>query len=129
MQSGSKKSIPIHTGSKSVQQKKARHTNRRQVPMSKENLHQVFSLLGSGQRLQSCDLLRQSLNVNDFMAEWCIRHIEDCMGRQQDFVDQAIAHCENLHQDANPDTHRTFLSRVLGIHGHAASGLLAKYLR
>ncbi|MFW7377183.1 MAG: hypothetical protein ACOH5I_00055 [Oligoflexus sp.] len=101
---------------------------KRHVPLSRESLSQVFTLVGKGQRLQSCDLIRQSLNVNDFIAEWCIRHIEDQIVSAPEFIEQAMQLYDRM-IDCETADYRAFLNQVLGIHGHAASGLLAKLHR
>lgn len=127
MQSGPNKTIAsVTSGKKLISEKTTRA--RRQVPITRESLSEVFHFIGAGQRLQSCDIIRQSLNVNDFIAEWSVRHIEDQIVQRTDFIDQAMLLCERLSNRQVAD-YQSFLNQVFGIHGHAASGLLAKHHR
>jgi len=129
MQSGPIKTIAIVTSSKKLDVEHASVGRaRRQVPMTRESLSQVFSLIGGGQRIQGCDIIRQSLNVNDFIAEWCVRHIEDQIVQGPDFINQAMLLCDRLSNLEVAD-YQSFLNKVFGIHGHAARGLLAKLHR
>ena len=97
----------------------------KRLHLSGEQLDEVFTLLADGKRGQSAGLISTSLQVNDFMAEWAVRHIEGKLKIEQNFRNQALEEYQACKQE-DPQSYRCFLSRVFGIQGHAANGLVAK---
>lgn len=93
--------------------------------LSGEQLDQVFSLIASGKRGQSASLISASLEVNDFMAEWAVRHIEGRLKVESNFRSQALEQFKAWQVD-DAQSSRSFLGQVFGIQGHAANGLVAK---
>jgi hypothetical protein len=75
---------------------------------------------------QGCALIRDVLHVNDFLAEWCLRHIKSEVAQDDNFTKNALVLYDET-TTRKPDKIRFFINRVFGIHGPAANSMQAKF--
>ena len=91
--------------------------------LSPELLKALLEQVGEGDRNQARSFISRTLNVNDVVAECCLRHLEEKLHREQDYREKILKQVTAL-PSANIMDHQQFLRDAFGVQGIVTKAIL-----
>lgn len=91
--------------------------------LSSEVLHALLEQVQVGDRNQARRFISQTLNVNDVVAECCLRHLEEKLSGEQDYRERLLRQVTSL-AAANITDHKQFLRDAFGVQGIVSKAIL-----
>ena len=91
--------------------------------LSPEVLHALLEQVQVGDRNQARRFISQTLNVNDVVAECCLRHLEEKLSGEQDYRERLLRQVTSL-AAANITDQKQFLRDAFGVQGIVSKAIL-----
>ncbi len=91
--------------------------------LSDETMNSILMKVQTGDRNQARGFLSQTLNVNDVVAECCLRHLEEKLKAEQDYQERILRQAKALGA-ANITDHQQFLRDAFGVQGIVTKAIL-----
>lgn len=91
--------------------------------LSSEILNALIEEVQLGDRNQARRFISQTLNVNDVVAECCLRHLEEKLSGEQDYRERILRQATSLGA-ANITDHQQFLRDAFGVQGIVSKAIL-----
>ena len=91
--------------------------------LSPEVLKALLEQVQAGDRNQARSFISRTLNVNDVVAESCLRHLEDKLHREQDYRERILKQVSSL-PSANVFDQQQFLRDAFGVQGIVSKAIL-----
>lgn len=91
--------------------------------LSSEVLESLLSEVQKGDRNGARRFISQTLNVNDVVAESCLRHLEEKLAVEKDYRERILRQVTNL-AAANVTDHQQFLRDAFGVQGIVSKAIL-----
>lgn len=91
--------------------------------LSSEILNALIEEVQLGDRNQARRFISQTLNVNDVVAECCLRHLEEKLSGEQDYRERILRQATSLGA-ANITDHQQFLRDAFGVQGIVSKDIL-----
>lgn len=94
--------------------------------LSAETMQHLLVKINEGERNPARSILSLILNVNDVVAEYCLRHLEERMREEPLYAESIIAKLSDLPK-ANPKDQLQFLRFAFGVQGIVSAAILNHY--
>ena len=94
--------------------------------LSQDSMRLLLDKVREGERNLSRSIISLTLNVNDVVAEYCLRHLEERMREEPAYADRVVTQLEVLPQ-ANQSEQMQFLRYAFGVHGMVSTAILNHY--
>ncbi|MBC7531741.1 MAG: hypothetical protein H7318_09195 [Oligoflexus sp.] len=91
--------------------------------LSPEILQTLLEQVSEGDRNKTRSFISRTLNVNDVVAECCLRHLEEKLHREQDYREKILKQVTAL-PSANIMDHQQFLREAFGVQGIVTKAIL-----
>ena len=91
--------------------------------LSQDAMLILIQKVQQGERNLSRSILSRTLNVNDVVAEYCLRHLEEKLRDEPAYMDRVITQL-NILPDAAPQDQLKFLQYAFGVHGMVSRAIL-----
>ncbi|MES2744263.1 MAG: hypothetical protein V4655_02505 [Bdellovibrionota bacterium] len=91
--------------------------------LSPQILQAILEQVQLGDRNQARRFISQTLNVNDVVAECCLRHLEEKLSGEQDYRERILRQVTSLGA-ANITDHQQFLRDAFGVQGIVSKAIL-----
>jgi len=91
--------------------------------LSSDVLKKLLERVGDGDRNEARSFISRTLNVNDVVAESCLRHLEDKLTREQDYRERILKQASSLPSATIVD-HQQFLRDAFGVQGIVSKAIL-----
>lgn len=92
--------------------------------LSQDTMLFLLEKVRAGERNLSRSILSRCLNVNDVVAEYCLRHLEEKLRDEPAYVDRVITQL-NVLPAAQPSDQLKFVNYAFGVHGMVSKAILA----
>lgn len=92
--------------------------------LSSSSMQMLLEKTREGERNTSRTIISHTLNVNDVVAEYCLRHLEEKLRSEKDYAAKVLAQTETLAQ-SNPSDVQQFLKTTFGVQGKVSSAILS----
>ena len=102
------------------------NSNRLPKRLSAESMRLLLEKICDGERNMSRSILSLTLNVNDVVAEYCLRHLEERIRDEPLYAESLITKLVDLPQ-ADPREQLQFLRFAFGVHGIVSTAILNHY--
>lgn len=93
------------------------------LQLSQDSMLLLMEKAQQGERNLSRSILSRTLNVNDVVAEYCLRHLEEKLRSEPAYMDRVITQL-NVLPDAQPGDQLKFLEYAFGVHGMVSKAIL-----
>lgn len=93
------------------------------LQLSQETMLFLLEKVQAGERNVARGILSRCLNVNDVVAEYCLRHLEEKLRDEPAYVDRVITQL-NVLPAAQPSDQLKFLHYAFGVHGIVSKAIL-----
>ncbi len=90
--------------------------------LSSNSMQLLLENARAGERNTSRTIISHTLNVNDVVAEYCLRHLEEKLLSENDYAAKVLAQTENLAQTNASDVQQ-FLKYTFGVQGKVSSAI------
>jgi hypothetical protein len=97
--------------------------SKNQKALSPQILQALMEKVQLGDRNQARVFISQALNVNDVVAECCLRHLEEKLAGEQDYRERILRQATSLGA-ANITDHQQFLRDAFGVQGIVSKAIL-----
>lgn len=91
--------------------------------LSPDTIRVLFDKVRSGERNVSRSFISRTLNVNDVVAECCLRHLEENLRSNQNYLDRVLQQANSL-PSSSPNDQARFLNDTFGVQGRVSAAIL-----
>ena len=99
------------------------HPNGLPLRLSQDAMLLLLDKARAGERNLARSMISRCLNVNDVVAEYCLRHLEEKLRDEPAYVDRVITQL-NVLPAAQPSDQLKFLHYAFGVHGMVSKAIL-----
>jgi hypothetical protein len=93
------------------------------LQLSQEAMLFLMEKVKVGERNLARSIISRCLNVNDVVAEYCMRHLEEKLRDEPTYIDSVIAQL-NVLPTAQPSEQLKFLNYAFGVNGFVSKAIL-----
>ncbi len=100
-----------------------------QIPkrLCADSMRLLLGKVREGERNTSRSIISSTLNVNDVVAEYCLRHLEEKLRDEKDYEDRVLHQVHGL-QQSTPGDLLQFVKYAFGVRG-VVSNAIVKHIR
>lgn len=93
------------------------------LQLSQDAMLFLLEKVQAGERNLARSIISRCLNVNDVVAEYCLRHLEEKLRDEPAYVDRVITQL-NVLPAAQPSDQLKFIGYAFGVHGPVCKAIL-----
>lgn len=96
-----------------------------QIPkrLCADSMRMLLGKVREGERNTSRSIISSTLNVNDVVAEYCLRHLEEKLRDEKDYEDRVLRQVHGL-QQSNPGDLLQFVKYAFGVRGVVSNAIV-----
>ena len=92
-----------------------------------DSMRMLLGKVREGERNTSRSIISSTLNVNDVVAEYCLRHLEEKLREEKDYEDRVLRQIMSL-PESTPHDLLQFVKYAFGVRG-VVSNAIVKHIR